>query len=155
MFRILGSVDALNEKMGVNLTHLDINWVYNCQHLKGQRYYLKTRVPEVRLISCLPDTNKVMDKDFLIVSREWHNGLHCPTWDKKLGGVLRFRLIVLTHLSLTPFFFLLLLFLWFAIFFFLMISHSNNIFSLGKLADKHFTTPNFNLVNESELTRIL
>ena len=30
MFRILGSVDALNEKMGVNLTHRDVNWVYNC-----------------------------------------------------------------------------------------------------------------------------
>ena len=28
-FRILGSVDALNEKMGVNLTHHDVNWVYN------------------------------------------------------------------------------------------------------------------------------
>ena len=25
MFRILGSVDALNEKMGVNLTHHDVN----------------------------------------------------------------------------------------------------------------------------------
>ena len=27
MFRILGSVDALNEKMGLNLTHHDVNWV--------------------------------------------------------------------------------------------------------------------------------
>ena len=34
LFRILGSVNALNEKMEVNLTHHDINWVYNCQHLK-------------------------------------------------------------------------------------------------------------------------
>ena len=25
VFRILGSVDALNEKMGVNLTHHDVN----------------------------------------------------------------------------------------------------------------------------------
>ena len=29
MFRILGSIDAFNKKMGVNLTHHDINWVYN------------------------------------------------------------------------------------------------------------------------------
>ena len=29
VFRILGNVDALNEKMGVNLTHHDVNWVYN------------------------------------------------------------------------------------------------------------------------------
>ena len=31
MFRILGSVDALNEKMGLGLTHHDVNWVYNLQ----------------------------------------------------------------------------------------------------------------------------
>ena len=70
VFRILGSVDALNEKMGVNLTHHDINWVYNSQHLKGQGYYLKARVLKVRLISCLLDINKGMDKDFLIVLGE-------------------------------------------------------------------------------------
>ena len=33
MFRILGSIDALNEKMGVNLTHHDVNWIYNCHKL--------------------------------------------------------------------------------------------------------------------------
>ena len=35
MFRILRSVDALNENMGLRLTHNDINWVYNLHHLKG------------------------------------------------------------------------------------------------------------------------
>ena len=50
MFRILESIDALNEKMGLGLTHHDVNWVYNLHHLKGQRYYLKSRYPEVRLI---------------------------------------------------------------------------------------------------------
>ena len=40
MFRILGSVDALNEKMGVILTHHDVNWMYNCKLLKCQGYYL-------------------------------------------------------------------------------------------------------------------
>ena len=29
MFRILGNVDALNEKMGLGLTHHDVNWIYN------------------------------------------------------------------------------------------------------------------------------
>jgi len=29
MFRILGSVDALNERMGLELTHHNVNWVYN------------------------------------------------------------------------------------------------------------------------------
>ena len=36
MFRILKSVDTLNEKMGLGLTHHDINWIYNLHHLKGQ-----------------------------------------------------------------------------------------------------------------------
>ena len=77
MFRILGSVDALNEKMGLNLTHHDVNWVYNLHHLKGQGYYLKTRY-----------SNKDMNKDFLIVSGEWHNGLSCPTREGTPCGVL-------------------------------------------------------------------
>ena len=67
MFRILGCVDALNERMGLNLTHHDVNWVYNLHHLTGQGYYLKSRYPEVRLIQCLPDLNKGLNKDFLIV----------------------------------------------------------------------------------------
>ena len=50
MFRILGSVDALNERMDLNLTHHDINWIYNLHHLIGHGYYLKSRYPKVRLI---------------------------------------------------------------------------------------------------------
>ena len=79
MFRILGSINALNEKMGLNLIHHDVNWVYNFHHLKRQGYYLKTRYLEVRPILCLPNSNKGMNKDFLIVSGEWHDGLSCPT----------------------------------------------------------------------------
>ena len=50
MFRILGFLDTLNEKMGLGLTHYDVNWVYNLLHLKGQGYYLKSWYPEIRLI---------------------------------------------------------------------------------------------------------
>ena len=88
MFRILGSVDALNGKMGLGLTHHDVNWVYNLHHLKGQGYYLKSRYPEIRLIQCLLESNKVLNKDFLIVLREWHDGLFYPTREGQLGGVL-------------------------------------------------------------------
>ena len=93
MFRILGSVDALNEKMVLNLTHHDVNWVYNIHHLKRQGYYLKTKYPEVRLISCLLESNKGMNKDFLIISGEWHDGLPCPTREEILGGVLGLSLL--------------------------------------------------------------
>ena len=88
MFRILGSVDALNEKMDMNLTHHDVNWIYNCHKLTGQGYYRKTRVPKVRLILCLPESNKGVNKDFLIVLREWHDELYCPTKKGTPGGVL-------------------------------------------------------------------
>ena len=43
VFRILGCVDVLNEKMGLQLTHHDVNWVYRLHHLKGKGYYLKTK----------------------------------------------------------------------------------------------------------------
>ena len=70
MFRILDCVDALNEKMGLRLTHHDVNWCYNLQNLKGKSYYMKMRDERVRLIQCLPDSNKGLNKDFLIVSGE-------------------------------------------------------------------------------------
>ena len=43
MFRVLGSIEALNERMNMNLTHHDVNWIYNLHNLKGQGYYLKSR----------------------------------------------------------------------------------------------------------------
>ena len=68
MFRVLGSIEALNERMNLNLTHHDVNWIYNLHNLKGQRYYLKSRYSEVRLIQCLPVSNKGLNDDFLIFS---------------------------------------------------------------------------------------
>ena len=51
VFRILGCVDALNEKMGLRLTHHDVNWCYNLQHLKGKSYYMKARMTRLGLFS--------------------------------------------------------------------------------------------------------
>ena len=78
MFRILGCVDALNEKIELRLTHHNVNWCYNIKKLRGKVYYMKTRDERVRLIQCLPDSNKRLNKDFLIVSGEWHNSVPCP-----------------------------------------------------------------------------
>lgn len=71
LFWVIGSIDSLNDKIDVNLTHHDVNWVYSCQGSKDIGYYLKTKVPIIRLISCLPEINKGMDKDFLIISGDW------------------------------------------------------------------------------------
>ena len=97
VFRILRSVDVINERMGLNLTHHDVNWVYNLYHLKGQGYYLKTRHPEVKLISCLPDSNNGMNKDFLIISGESHDGLPCPTREGKPGRNLGLGFLLENH----------------------------------------------------------
>ena len=43
MFRVLESIEVLNERMNLNLTHHDVNWIYNQHHIKGQGYYLKSR----------------------------------------------------------------------------------------------------------------
>ena len=77
MFRVLGSIEALNERMNLNLTYHDVNWIYNLHNLKGQGYYLKSRNPAVRLIQCLPILNKGLKDDFLIFSGQWHDGLPC------------------------------------------------------------------------------
>ena len=85
VFRILGNVDSLNEKMGLRLTHHNVNWCYNLQYLKGKTYYMKARDERVRLIQCLPESSKGLNKDFLIMSRAWHDGLPCPTKEGTLG----------------------------------------------------------------------
>ena len=88
MFRVLGSIKALNKRMNLNLTHHDVNWIYNLQILKGQGYYLKSRHSKVRLIQCLPVSNKGLKEDFLIFSGQWHDGLPCLVKEGIPGGRL-------------------------------------------------------------------
>ena len=66
LFRVLGSVDALNEQMGLRLTWRDIVHMYKCHKLSDARYYLKSWSNIVRLILCLPKSNKGMKDDYLI-----------------------------------------------------------------------------------------
>ena len=87
LFRILGSVDALNEHMGLNLTWHDVVWMYKCHLPSDSGYYLKSRSSIVRLVLCLLKSNKGMKDNFLIVLGEWHNNLHCPIWKGEPSGV--------------------------------------------------------------------
>ena len=89
VIRILICMDTLNEKMGLRLTHHDVNWCYNLQHIKGKSYFMKARDDKVRLIQCLPESSKGLNKDFLIMSGWWHDGLHCPTEEGAPSGVFR------------------------------------------------------------------
>ena len=80
LFRVMGSVDALNEQMGLGLTWHDVVHMYEYNSLADSRYYLKSRSSIIRLISCLPKFNKGRKDDCLIAFGKWHNGLHYPTW---------------------------------------------------------------------------
>ena len=87
LFRVSESVDALNEHMNLGLTWHDIVHMYECHSLIGAGYYLKSRSNIVKMVSCLPKSNKGMKDDYLIASREWHDGLHCPTPEGEPDGV--------------------------------------------------------------------
>ena len=50
---------------------------------------MKTRANKVQLIQCLLEFTKGLNKDFLIVSGEWHDGLPCSTEEGEPGGVFR------------------------------------------------------------------
>ena len=78
VFRILGCTDTLNDQMNLGLSWHDVVHLYEC-HKLDDSYYLKSRSNEVRLISCLPKSNKGLKDDLLIVSGPWHDDIHCPT----------------------------------------------------------------------------
>ena len=87
LFKVLGCIDALNKQMGLGLTWHDVVHMYECHKLASAGYYLKSRSEVVKLISCLPKSNKGMKDDYLIASGEWSNGFHCPTRAGDLGVV--------------------------------------------------------------------
>ena len=61
--------------------------MYECHSLSNLGYYLKSRSSIVRLVSCLPKSNKGMKDDYLIASGKWHDGLYYPTQEGELGEV--------------------------------------------------------------------
>ena len=87
LFKVLGSVDFLNDQMNLGLTWHDIVHMYECHSLTSTGYYLKSRSDVVRLISCLLKSNKGLKDDYFVASGEWHKGLHCPVQAGRPGRV--------------------------------------------------------------------
>ena len=86
-FRVLGAIDALDHHLGLRLTWYDVAHLYE-GHIEARAgFYLKSQSSVVKLISCLPKSNKGMKDDFLILSGPWSDGLPCPTKLGKPGGV--------------------------------------------------------------------
>ena len=79
LFRILGAINALNQHLRLGLTWLNMVHMYEGHTQKGVGFYLKSRFDAVRLISCLPKSNKGTKDDYMIASGAWHDSLPCPT----------------------------------------------------------------------------
>ena len=80
-------MQTLNEQMDLGLTWHDVVHMYEFHSLVDAGYHLKSRSTVVRLVSCLPKSNKGMKNDYVIASREWHDGFHYSTREGELGGV--------------------------------------------------------------------
>ena len=74
-FRILGTVNTLDQHLGLGLIWHDVVHLYESHQQKGAGFYLKSRSDAVKLILCLPKSNKGMKDDYLIVLGPWHDGL--------------------------------------------------------------------------------
>ena len=86
-FRVLGAIDALDRHLGLGLTWYDVAHLYEGHQEAWAEFYLKSRSNAVKLISCIPKSNKGLKDDFLIVSSPWSNDLPCPTMLGEPGGV--------------------------------------------------------------------
>ena len=87
MFRILSYVDALNTHLKLELTWHDVVHIYEFHSQADGEFYIKSWSAVVRLISCLPKSNKGMKNDYLIASGSWHDGLRCPTQERETSGI--------------------------------------------------------------------
>ena len=78
-YRVISCVSRLNQIHGLQLNHHDINFMYSlCGNIRSN-YYLKARDLRVRLISCLPDSNRNFVEEYVRVSGNWlANELPCP-----------------------------------------------------------------------------
>ena len=64
-FRVLGVIDALDRHLGLGLTWYDVSHLYEGHQEARAGFYLKSQSNAVKLISCLPKSNKGMKDDFL------------------------------------------------------------------------------------------
>ena len=75
-------VVELNRRLGLNLTVHDIKATYFLRTTQDEAFSLRPRDVNNTLVNSLPDTNKEMTDDFLLVRGNWYfPGHQCPTVD--------------------------------------------------------------------------
>ena len=70
-YRVVSCVSRLNQIFGLQLNHRDINFMYSLCGNKKTNYYLKVKDIQVRLISCLLNSNKNSAEEYVRVSDNW------------------------------------------------------------------------------------
>ena len=86
-YRVVSCVSKLNHTFDLQLDYHDINHMYSLCGNKATNYYLKTRDTRVRLISCLPDSNRNSAGEFVWVRVNWFAGeIPCPLSWREVGS---------------------------------------------------------------------
>uniref|UniRef100_A0A2N9FQB6 Uncharacterized protein n=1 Tax=Fagus sylvatica TaxID=28930 RepID=A0A2N9FQB6_FAGSY len=84
IFRIVMGVVELNRRLGLSLTVHDIIATYSLRTTQHEAFSLRPRDVNNTLVNSLPDTNKEMIDDFLLVRGNWYYPGHgCPTVDRR------------------------------------------------------------------------
>ena len=79
IFRIVMGVVELNRRLGLDLTVHDIIATYTLYTSSKEAYSLRPRDVENTLVNSLPNTNKDMTDDYLLVRGAWyHPNQRCP-----------------------------------------------------------------------------
>ena len=105
-YRVVSCVSRLNHIFDLQLDYHDINHMYSLCGNKASNFYLKTRDNRVRLISCLPDSNRNFAGEFVWVRGNWFAGeVPCPLSRHEVGLYQSLDLTVLPPPPL-PFFLL-------------------------------------------------
>uniref|UniRef100_A0A2N9FXK3 Uncharacterized protein n=1 Tax=Fagus sylvatica TaxID=28930 RepID=A0A2N9FXK3_FAGSY len=82
VFRIVMGMVELNRRLGLNLTVYDIIVSYTLRTSQSEAYSLRPRDIYNTLVNSLPDTNKDMTDDYLLVRGVWHHPNYwCSTGD--------------------------------------------------------------------------
>ena len=101
-YRVVSCVSRLNQLFGLQLDHHDINFMYGLCGKITSNYYFKTRDTWVRLISCLPDSNRNSTGKFVRVSDKWFaDELPYPFSPRDVG---RYRTRLFVNLCFSSFY---------------------------------------------------
>ena len=86
-YQVVSCVSRLNHTFDLQLDYHDINYMYSLCGNKASNYYLKTRDNRVRLISCLPNSNRNSAGEFVRVHDNWFvREIPCPLSRREVGS---------------------------------------------------------------------